>query len=115
MSWNKCSTYNAVRPEPIVFDYTQSVESYTIPSTGLYKLEVWGGQGADSTYLGGKGGYSCGEIYLEENSIIYICVGGAGNGSDAGYNGGGRGVGVYSGGFAGGGATHIAKTSGILK
>lgn len=111
MSWNKCSTYtNAIPPsEPILFDYTGSIQSYTIPFTGSYKLEVWGGQGTDSTYLGGKGGYSCGEISLERNSIIYICVGGASISNTAGYNGGARGGGE---GTASGGATHIAISGG---
>ena len=100
------------------FSYTGNVQSYTVPFTGTYKLEVWGAQGG--YYGGGYGGYSYGNIKLNQHTILYICVGGTGivnvNGSQgsnplsAGYNGGGYGQ------VGGGGATHIALTNkGVLK
>ncbi|BCS85849.1 fimbrillin family protein [Prevotella herbatica] len=101
---------------PKTFDYTGTVQTYTIPVTGTYKLEVWGAQGGG----GGYGGYAFGNIYLTQSSLLYFCIGGAGtynlNGSilsnplTAGYNGGGYGQ------CGGGGATHIAITNrGVLK
>ena len=90
-----------------------SVHTHTIQCTGIYKLEVWGGQGGDDDNgTGGKGGYSSGRVQLTVNKKLYVVVGGDGKDrstcSDAGgYNGGGRaGCHGYSG--AGGGATHIA-------
>ena len=100
-------------------------QTFTVPVTGVYRLEVWGGQGGSySSYLGGTGGYSVGEIELQKDRTLYINGGGAGDslttvGSGylyGGYNGGGYG---YSGDSynyvtGGGGATHIAFATGLL-
>ena len=111
------------------FNYTGTVQEFVIPEGAeALKLEVWGAQGGDanSTNVGGKGGYSVGTYTLTQESPnkLYIVVGGRGT-SDTGvsqnlaggYNGGGAGCG-YSGtthnGGGGGGATHIATASGIL-
>ena len=99
-------------------EYTQ-----TITETGIYKLEVWGAQGGsyDSTYHGGYGGYSIGEIRLTKNTKIYINVGGQGSCSSTtaagGYNGGGSsraGRNNFGSFCSGAGATHIALDSGEL-
>ena len=90
------------------FAYTGSEQMVTLPASGRYKLEVWGAQGGSS---GGVGGYSIGTVYLTENQVLYINVGGAGNGTKGGYNGGGT---ALTGGYGGGGATHIATKSGLL-
>ena len=68
------------QPTPVKFDYTGSVQEYTIPKSGKYKLEVWGAQGATDTTdkMGGLGGYSRGTISLQKNQKIYIFVGGKG-------------------------------------
>ena len=92
------------------FEYTGGVQSFTVPVTGLYRLEVYGAQGGSySSGTGGKGGYARGYIALDKGTTIYIVVGGTGS-----YNGGG----TTSGGSGsnGGGATHIATTNrGVLK
>ena len=106
---------------------------FTTPCTGKYRLEVWGAQGGsretgstNTTYLGGYGGYSSGEINLTQNEKLFINVGGKGtltsNTSKSiaigGYNGGGDAVNSetlstsYSG--SGGGATSITTSSGLL-
>ncbi|MBQ8219417.1 MAG: InlB B-repeat-containing protein, partial [Bacilli bacterium] len=93
--------------------------TYTVPVTGYYLLEVWGGQGGVSsgaigTYRG-YGGYAKGIAKLNEGEILYIYVGGQGSGTTGGYNGGGNGyAGSMSVGGGGGGATHIATRSGLL-
>ncbi len=113
-----------------------SVQSFNIPVTGAYKLEVWGAQGGNykvtdkngysCDHAGGNGGYSNGSVYLEENTTLYITVGGKGksitaNSSDyhqsgvaGGYNGGGSGGNGASWGFpggtGGGGATNITTS-----
>ena len=108
------------------YDYTGGEQTFIATNDGYYKLEVWGGQGGSysTTYYGGYGGYSIGNIYLDTAEKLYINVGGAGEVSatfpvSGGYNGGGKGTGGYSGvtyryGAGGGGATHIAKVSGLL-
>lgn len=122
-----------------VFAFTGNIQTYTVPESGKYKLEVWGGAGGDykgvRTTSGGGGGYAVGTVSLTAGTILYIVVGGAGgtsttkNGGEAGYNGGGAGgsgsgnssgwwswggSGKRNGGGGGGGATHIAKVSGLL-
>ena len=105
------------------FSYSTSGEqTYSIPDNGYYKLEVWGAQGGTvGSKKGGYGGYSSGIIYLSENDVLYINVGGKGCGSAntticGGYNGGGSAVTTSSSDSAGGGggATHIALSSGTL-
>ena len=108
---------------------TQSVETFTAPVAGEYKLECWGAQGGwagDKTtpyIFGGKGGYCSGMINLRVAKVLYIVVGGQGTGANSiyggygGYNGGGnsglwREYTTMNG--AGGGATHIASTYGLL-
>ena len=81
------------------FAYTGGAQTFTVPETGTYKLEVWGAQGGtgyyNGTYLsGGLGGYSVGNKNLTAGNVIYIYVGGVGGtGSNpsGGYNGGGDG------------------------
>ena len=105
----------------IYFQYAGKVETFTVPSTGLYKLECWGAEGGgrrisgnSSSGLGGLGGYASGILLLKKGEKLYITVGGYGksstNGSAAGgYNGGGAGYASssYEPGNGGGGASDI--------
>src|SRR5574344_193832 len=106
------------------FAYKEEVQKFVAPFNGTYILEVWGAQGGNtSSYKGGLGGYSKGVYYMNAGDEIYIVTGGAGGtytcdgvGHAGGYNGGGIGActsGYYT--ATGGGATHIALTSGLLK
>ncbi len=87
-----------------------------------YRLEVWGAQGGGwGGHSNAPGGYAGGWKDLTKDQIIYIVVGGKGIDNDhyedgTSYNGGGiasqpSGQ-VYAG---GGGATHIATITGLLK
>jgi len=99
-------------PQPQVFNYLGNYESYSIPKTGKYKLELWGGQGgAGSSGTGGKGGYVYGEKQFIKDELIYVYIGGKGLGAylNGGWNGGGT-SGQGSG--SGGGATDIRTVSG---
>ena len=101
------------------FDYTSAEQTFTAPVSGTYKLETWGAQGGSiGSYTGGYGGYSAGNIEILANQQLYVAVGEIGKYStwstttypdNPSYNGGGAG---FSG---GGGATHIAMTSGLLR
>ena len=100
------------------FDYTGGEQTFTVPTTGTYKLETWGAQGGSRNgYIGGYGGYSIGTITLSKSQNLYINAGGNGTTKIGGYNGGGnRPSGDTTGWYAGsgGGATHIATVSGLL-
>lgn len=64
------------------FAYTGAVQEWSPTVTGRYKLEVWGAEGginSQNTGKAGKGGYSIGTAYLEENLKIYVYVGGQGS------------------------------------
>ena len=129
-------TFNAVERDTLgyvgetewTFDYTGGEQTFVTPVRGVYVLETWGAQGgaSNTTYIGGYGGYSIGKVVLPSDKKIYINVGGKGGtnstansttGAEGGYNGGGTakansGVNHLYG--AGGGATHIALSSGLL-
>lgn len=98
------------------FTYTGSIQSVEIPSTGLYKLEVWGSISPQWLRTPPYGGYSIGYASFKKGQQLYICCGGSN-----GYNGGGSGSGVHypssgkrGAGVNGGGATHIAMVTGVL-
>ena len=60
------------------FNYTGAVQSFTAPVSGTYTLEVWGakgGGGVNCYGVGGKGGYSKGNIVLNAGQTIYVAVG----------------------------------------
>lgn len=109
------------------FDFSGEEEKFTVPLSGNYKLELWGAQGGSNTYIdGGYGGYSTAVVFLNIDKPIYINVGGQGLSSEdyspvveGGYNGGGNAYSIVGScnNFAGsgGGATHIAFSSGVLK
>lgn len=102
------------------FNYTGAVQSFTAPVSGTYTLEVWGakgGGGANCYGVGGKGGYSKGNVVLNAGQTIYVAVGQQGfqSANLTSFNGGGSGN-PQGGdnGYTGGGATHIATANGTL-
>ncbi|MBO5413079.1 MAG: hypothetical protein J6A29_02015, partial [Clostridia bacterium] len=104
------------------YGYTGGVQSFAVPVTGTYKLEVWGAKGGGNGGYGddlggGLGGYAKGNVKLTAGQTIYVVVGGTGTTgtytSSGGYNGGGNRC--YNGGGGGGGATHIGTRNGTLK
>lgn len=101
------------------FSYKGSVETWRVPVTGIYELEVWGAQGGNyketmnnvtTTGSGGKGGYSKARFRLQENQTLYIVIGGCPgeNNKTGGYNGGATSTAPGTVSCGGGGATHIA-------
>lgn len=71
----------------------QKAQTFVVPVSGKYKIEIWGNQGGNSSYWGGKGGYTSGEINLTAGDILKIYVGQCNysNNHVEGWNGGGRG------------------------
>ena len=125
--------------ETVRFDYNGEIQTFTAPVSTTYTLEVYGASGGGNHEGNhGLGGYAKGEIYLEKNTKLYICPGGAGYRTyyiwdpvkdteifylGGGYNGGGNSPyygglgsnGTNQSGHGGGGATHIATTNrGVL-
>lgn len=126
---NQMLTYNTIENEQV----------FIVPSTGTYKIELWGAKGGESTayrdtnpYVG-KGAYVSGEIFLWKGEKLYLQVGSKGedgekiydlrrftafgypsSGGKGGYNGGGDGMddSELSAGGGGGGATDIRLVSG---
>ena len=90
------------------YEYIGDYQTFTAPTRGKYKIELWGAQGASSGKSGGYGAYTSGDIILNANEILYIYVGNS-KPHEASFNGGGLG---RSSGLSGGGATDVRLTSG---
>ena len=58
------------------YDYTGAVQTETLPA-GRYRIECWGAAGGtvNTSYPGGKGGYSVGILTLSASTTLYIYVG----------------------------------------
>jgi len=120
------------------FNYTGGMQSFKVPATGSYRLEVWGAQGGtSSSHTGGLGGYTNVSKCLTAGTsgdTLYVGVGGTTTTANGGWNGGGCGNGwnsscdcgagvsssdytqantVYAAG--GGGATHIGTVNAQLR
>ena len=104
-----------------------SIRTFTTPVEGSYTFECWGAQGGRGTAsiskwgVGGKGGYSKGNINLAASKTFFVYIGGKGadgvigTSVAGGWNGGGSGD--WDGdddetGGGGGGATDIRITNG---
>ena len=107
------------------FNDEGSEQVFVVPKTTTYKLETWGASGGtfdEVNYHGGYGGYSVGDILLNEGDTLYINVGGQGicnyaEPSPGGYNGGGSSTYINNDSVhacSGGGATSVATSSGLL-
>ncbi len=72
-----------------LYPYSGKGQTTILPWPGTYTMECWGSAGKDmtytsSTYYGGHGGYTIGNISIKSNLTFYVYVGNA-----EGYNGGG--------------------------
>ena len=102
--------------DPYNFGCTNSIQEFTAPVKGKYKLEVWGAQGTTKNSSLGVGGYSVGNINMASGDTIYVVVGCRGSVNSGGYNGGGNGASSSAeSGAGGGGATHISRTDTLLR
>ena len=89
---------------PDGYKYNASYYAYEVPTTGTYKIELWGAQGGSIDGVdGGFGAYTSGNIHLTAGEKLYFYVGSQGAYGKAGYNGGA----VPNIGTGGGGATDV--------
>jgi hypothetical protein len=82
------------------FSYTGRIVDFTVPTSGIYKIEAWGARGSDgSSITGPLGAYSKSYVSLNKDETIQILVGekGTSGSSSCPHCGGG------------GGGTFIAK------
>lgn len=67
----------------VIFDYTGTVQTYTVEEDGTYKIECWGAQGGsiststDTTRndVGGAGGYARAFFPFKKGMVLYVYVG----------------------------------------
>ena len=99
------------------------MQTFTAPLNTTYKIECWGAQsGGWGSHYNAPGGYSGGWRNISKDQILYVVCGGKGvdknNYTDGtSYNGGGIVVSEFPNvdGAGGGGATHIATATGLLR
>ncbi len=82
---------------------TAGIQSWTVPSTGTYRIEAWGAEGGTQTPYGpgGKGAHVRGDIALTQGDVLKVLVGQMGK-TGTNYD------------VGGGGGTFVVKTMGNL-
>ncbi|MCM1189791.1 MAG: glycine-rich protein [bacterium] len=119
--------------ESQIFGYTRTIQQFVAPYSGTYRFKLKGGRGGKcyQNEVPNYGGIAEGSLSLKKGDIIYVVVGGDGSIQGyGGYNGGGQCYNVPQDSSAdsngswgsypankaggGGGATHIARRSGLL-
>ena len=98
---------SACSPDSWIYEFTGSTQTFVVPQSGTYTLEVWGAQGGAPSGNGAQGGYATGETVLTSGAVLSINVGGSGILNNGGFNGGGGVFASTSGAFGGGGASDI--------
>lgn len=92
------------------FNYVENVQEWTVPYSGDYKIESYGGKGADyADKRGGKGGKVTSTYTFQQGDVLKIYTGGNGNNPSGGW-GNVAGAHTGNGGNDGGGATEIYVT-----
>lgn len=107
-------TYSVEVKDPNFSTASPGVYTWTCSVTGVYRLEVWGAEGAAAgSFVGGRGAYIAGKMSIDAGTVLHLYVGGAGalNGVGGTNGGGGLASGVsISASYlqaGGGGATDI--------
>jgi hypothetical protein len=112
-------TTKAPEARTTILGYTGGAQAFTAEESGYYVIQIWGGDGGNSSvgYSGGRGANIIGMLALDTQETLEVIVGGRGVdgvnnvGGNGGYNGGGNGgnPGWFSSktGGGGGGATDI--------
>ncbi|MDD3392433.1 MAG: glycine rich domain-containing protein, partial [Bacilli bacterium] len=92
------STQSYVTSTTATFTYTGDIQTYQVPITGTYKIQLWGADGSGSEPGSGSSGcdsgdssrgigaYVSGTIYLTKGQVLYVYVGDKGQGKNT-FNG----------------------------
>lgn len=120
------------------FSYTGAMQEWTVPSTGVYLIELWGAKGGTASNssnvgYGARGFYVASYHKLTKGTKYYVGIGSVGEGHtrpwgdqstsrvlSGGYNGGGNGYYANLGNYqaetsgGGGGATHVSTQNATL-
>ncbi len=93
------------------------IQSWAVPSTGMYRISAEGAQGAsgDPGYAGGMGALITGDFMVTSGTVIQFLIGQMGLGQSSHVNGGGGGgsfVVVGGGGYSGGDGGRLAGGGG---
>lgn len=93
-----CLTATTAGAAPVFFDfeYTGSIETWSVSSTGTYQVRAIGAQGGQGTvnsnpYVGGRGAEIIGSFKFTSGQTFRLAVGGMGSSFAENYNGGGGG------------------------
>jgi hypothetical protein len=106
-----------VNAQVTTFDYTGSVQTYTVPvGVTSIQIEAWGAEGgtadndAGSCTIGGLGGYAVGNLSVTPGEVLNVYVGGKGySGNVGGWNGGGESCSFTTTCSKGGGASDVRQ------
>ena len=76
-----------------LFSYTGATETWTAPSTGTYRVDIWGASGGGSStngYSGGRGAGVEAILHMTAGDSVTVWIGGQGqSGTTSGGGGGG--------------------------
>jgi hypothetical protein len=91
------------------------IQNFTVPATGMYRVELYGASGGTNALYSGYGAYAAGDVSLTAGSVVQVLVGQMGsNHAPSNSDGGGGGSFVVTGGtllFAAGGGGGAAQSS----
>jgi hypothetical protein len=57
------------------YSFTGKIDYFTVPTSGIYKIEAWGARGSSDGTIGPLGAYSKSYVSLNKDEIIQILVG----------------------------------------
>ena len=76
---------DSIAKESVINKKVTSNETYTVPESGFYTIEVYGGKGSNyGSYTGGNGGYVEAKVFLKKGQVLYLYPGTAGSGATNG-------------------------------
>ena len=90
------SAYLGTNLENKVTINTRGIQEWTVPESGIYRIEAWGAEGgAASGTNGGKGAFSSGLFTFNDGQKLFLNIGQKGTDSTGGVMGGGGGGGSF--------------------
>jgi hypothetical protein len=90
-------TMDAAEASAMTFDFTGSLVTWTVPTTGVYDITAYGGAGGAKPFFspGGLGAEAGGDIALSAGTVLVVIAGGEGQLAQIDGGGGGGGSFVF--------------------